>query len=92
MSEARINALNVPQWQKPILQALRVYGGYIGDTGGGGRPGFKVEGAEGYTSFGYPDPWNTLGANLGLPTNANGDYIFDMSKAVDWHNLRVALP
>jgi hypothetical protein len=85
LSQSQINNLSIPTWQKTILQALRVYGGFVGDTGGGGRPGFKIEGPETYATFGVTPPWVTYRNQLGLS-------VFNMKNAIDWHNLRVALP
>jgi hypothetical protein len=90
MSRDEIDALDISDWQKTILQALREYGGYIGDTGGGW---LKPEGPETYTSFGYPDPWDTLGAEVGVPQDDSGHYVFNMRDAVDWRSkLQVAGP
>ena len=34
-TDAQIDAMNLPAWQKPIVMALAHYGGYIGDTNSG---------------------------------------------------------
>jgi hypothetical protein len=34
-TDAQINAMNLPAWQKPLIMALAHYGGYIGDTNNG---------------------------------------------------------
>jgi hypothetical protein len=91
MSQSQIQNLSVPAWQKPILQALRAYGGYVGDTGGGGQWGLKPEGSETYSSFGAAIPWDTYGRQLGLP-QFNGHSVWNMVNTIDWHRLRVAPP
>jgi hypothetical protein len=37
-TDAQINAMNLPAWQKPLIMALAHYGGYIGDTNNGSGP------------------------------------------------------
>ena len=60
MTDAQIEALSVPSWQKTILRAMARYGLYVGDTGGGGW-GIQFESGSSFTSFGQPDPWVRLG-------------------------------
>ena len=96
MSKRDIEALVVSKWEKAILQAMRRYGMFVGDTGGSGW-GFKVESGTSETSFGRPDPWATLGRRLGVPAYLDWDgttrYTFDLGPAVDWASeLRVASP
>jgi hypothetical protein len=95
MSQQQIAGLALPDWQKAILEALRKYGGYIGDTGGSGGWGIMHEGAETYTSFPpNQDAWFTLGRQVfGPDPQWEGHYIFDMRDSIDWRRyLRVAAP
>ncbi len=93
MSDAQIEALSKPAWQKTILRAMARYGLYVGDTGGGF---LKIESGSSYTSFGLPDPWIQIARDAGLSPWHDGStgkdvYTFDLSKAVDWAgNLKVA--
>jgi hypothetical protein len=97
MTDAQIDALNKPGWQKTILRAMAHYGMYVGDTGGGSW-GVEFESGSSYTSFGYQDPWERLGQQLGVPTWEDPEigrrrYIFDFQKAVDWGaSLSVVAP
>jgi hypothetical protein len=96
MTDAEIDALEVPAWQKAILRAMADYGMFVGDTGGEAW-GLVVESGSSQTSFGRADPWMTLGERLGLPSVVGDDgglrYVFDMRATVDWATeLRVAAP
>jgi hypothetical protein len=96
MSKREVGALPLPGWERTILQAMRRYGMFVGDTGGSGW-GLKVESGGSATSFGRPDPWSTLGRRLGVPSSVDDDgrarYWFDLAGAVDWASeLRVADP
>jgi hypothetical protein len=96
MTDAEIDALEVPAWQKTILRAMADYGMYVGDTGGEAW-GLVVESGSSQTSFGQADPWVSLAERLGLPSVVGDDgglrYVFDMRTAVDWRRaLRVAAP
>jgi hypothetical protein len=91
MSEAQIEALNVPGWKKAILRAFANYGGFVGDTGG---PGFAVqfESGSSYTSLGQADPWTTFGKKHNLP-GSGGHYTLNLSEGVEWSKyLRVMAP
>jgi hypothetical protein len=95
MDAAQIDALPNPAWQKTILHAMAEYGLYVGDTGGMGW-GIKLQSGSSYTSFGYPDPWASLGRRFGVPTwDGAGDgqtrYLFDLSDAVSWGTKLKAL-
>ncbi len=93
MSEAQIDALAEPAWQRTILRAMARYGLYVGDTGGGF---LKIESGSSYTSFGLTDPWVGIAREAGLSPWHDGStgkdvYTFDLSKAVDWAGrLKVA--
>jgi hypothetical protein len=91
MTEAQINALNVPGWRKAILRAFANYGGFVGDTGG---PGFALqfESGSSYTSLGQADPWVTFAKKHGLP-GSGGRYTLNLSEGVEWSKyLRVMTP
>ncbi|MET0615666.1 MAG: hypothetical protein ABW142_09480 [Thermoleophilaceae bacterium] len=90
-SDAEIEALAVPRWKKTILQALRTYGAYIGDTGGGGF-NFQFQSGSTYTSFGQADrlvEWAHTQPGVSL---YNGKYVLDLAPGVDWSRLRVIDP
>jgi hypothetical protein len=97
MTDAQINALPGPLWQKTILRAMAHYGMFVGDTGGSSWD-IQFESGSSYTSFGYQDPWARLGQQFGVPTwdgEADGKrrYIFDLRTAVNWGAaLKVAAP
>lgn len=76
-------ASQYPTWEKAILKALSVYGGYVADSSDElGQWGFQVEGGTTYTSFNdpatgrpYVDPMYTLARNMGLTLhNYQGNY------------------
>jgi Concanavalin A-like lectin/glucanases superfamily len=88
---AEIDALSVPAWKKTILHALRTYGAYVGDTGGGGF-NFQFESGSSYTSFGYKDrlvEWGKTQPGVGL---SDGKVVFDVASGVNWSRLRVVDP
>jgi hypothetical protein len=85
MTHAQIAALGVPQWKQTILTAMADYGMFVGDTGGDSWR-LKIESGSSYTSFGYSDPWVTLGQAMGVP-RYNGDYVFELDGGVDWTRL-----
>jgi hypothetical protein len=86
MSEAQIEALPDPSWQKTILRAMARYGLYVGDTGGGF---VKIESASSQTSFGQADPWVQVAKEAGISpwhdsSIGKDTYTFDLMGAVDW--------
>lgn len=84
MSEREIARLPVPAWKRTILRALRRYGGYIGDTmNGNGSWGVMLESGASYTSFGYADPWESLGAELGA-RKWRGTRLLNLDEDVEW--------
>jgi hypothetical protein len=96
MTNAEIDALAVPAWEKTILRAMRRYGMFVGDTGGSGW-GVGIESASSRTSFGQADPWVKLAARLGVPSYLADDgtprYVLDIRGALDWASqLGVAAP
>lgn len=94
MSEAEIDALDVPAWKKTILRALARYGAFVGDTGGNEAFGFAFESGSSYTSFGLTDPLAEFAARQrsGV-THRRGRYYFDLGSGVDWrHRLRALDP
>jgi hypothetical protein len=92
MSEAQINALDVPDWKKTILRAMSEYGMYVGDTGNSWA--VQIEGGVSYTAMGYPDPWVKFAKKVGAPYYApDDDYVFNLRDGVNWKNhLRVVEP
>ena len=69
ISDAEIDALPAPAWRKAILRAYAHYGAFVGDTTGpGGNLGIRAESTQSWLSFGYADPWVTLGERYGLPS------------------------
>jgi hypothetical protein len=88
---AEIDALAVPAWKKTILHALRTYGAYIGDTGGGGF-NFQFESGSTYTSFGVKDRMVEWGRTQPGVTVNDGKVVFDIASGVDWSRLRVIDP
>ena len=95
MTDAEIEALSVPAWQKTILRAMARYGLYVGDTGGGGW-GIQFESGSSFTSFGQTDPWVALGDQLGAtkwtdPSSGRSLRIWDLKNAAPWASkLKVA--
>jgi hypothetical protein len=97
ISDAEIDALPAPAWRKAILRAYAHYGAFVGDTTGrGGNLGLGAESGQSWLSFGFADPWVTLGLRYGLPTWNDGEtirYLYDIRPGVDWANrLRVVDP
>jgi hypothetical protein len=91
MSDAEIDALDVPRWKRAILRALANYGGYVGDTGGPGF-GLMFESGSTYTSFGAEDPLAALARSAGIHRRG-GLYRFDIADGVEWgRHLRVLVP
>lgn len=90
-TEAEIEALKVPRWKKTILHALRTYGAYVGDTGGGGF-NFQFESGSTYTSFGEGDRLVEWAATQPGVTPYKGKYVFDLAAGVDWSRMRVVDP
>jgi hypothetical protein len=91
MTDAEIDALDVPDWKKTILRALSRYGAFVGDTGGNEAFTFQFESGSTYTSFGIEDPMVTFArAQEAGVTERAGAYRFDLGSGVDWRNrLRV---
>lgn len=97
MSDAEIDSLGVPDWQKTILRAMANYGMFVEDTGGSSW-GLMFESAASVTSFGLQDPWERFGKQEDLPAwydPAIGKHVwvYDFRTAVDWASrLRVVDP
>ena len=98
MTQAQIDGLKAPAWQKAILRAMVTHGMFVGDTGASANGWtLKVQSGTSYTSLGFADPWVELGKENGLPTvtgsDGSADYLFDLRKTLDWKSkLRVAQP
>jgi len=92
MSDAEIDALDMPAWKKAVLRAMARYGMYVGDTGG--TWGVKLEGGITYTSFGYEDRYVAFAKRVGVPYHSRGDrWIFNLRDGIDWRSrLRLIDP
>ncbi|HEX2741343.1 MAG TPA: Ig-like domain-containing protein [Rubrobacter sp.] len=85
MSEAQINGLNIDSWKKTILQALRKYGAFIGDTGTKGYFVIEAEAGVQYLTYGETDKWWAFGSALDPtqqrhvwnPWDSNNDGVVD---------------
>lgn len=76
-TDAQINAMNLPLWQKPLIKAMSHYGGYQGDTGDGATHISRYESGQAYLLAGVAWPLqNFLGTVNGIhctgPGNATG--------------------
>jgi hypothetical protein len=97
MTQAQIDALSVPEWQKIILRAMAKYGMYVGDNGGSPWA-LQFESGDNYTSFGQPDPWIAYAQSQGITGSYNSSigrnvYYFNFKNAVDWGSkLKVLEP
>ena len=92
MSDAEIDALQVPTWKKAILRAMAQYGMYFGDTGGPGF-GLQFESGASYTSFGAEDAMVSFARQIGMRANGEGKFSFNVRDGVDWQSrLRVVDP
>ena len=92
MTDAEIDALDVPSWKRTILRALADYGGYVGDTGGNESFGFQFESGSTYTSFGAEDPMAAFARTQDDGVSArDGRYSFDLGSGVDWEGRLRAL-
>jgi hypothetical protein len=81
-TDAQIAAIQ-PAWQRPFARALRDFGGFIGDTGGGFC---GLESPASHTAFGKPDPW----LDVGIPI-WNNIAILDFRAGIDWTKLKAVL-
>jgi hypothetical protein len=97
MTQAQIDALSVPEWQKIILRAMAKYGMYVGDNGGSPWA-LQFESGDNYTSFGQPDPWIAYAQSQRITGSYNSSigrnvYYFNFKNAVDWGSkLKVLEP
>ena len=83
----------MPGWKKTILRAMARYGMFVGDTGSDYLGWtIAVESGSSYTSFGLPDPWETLAKWYGIASDS-GVHYFDLADTIVWENrLRVVQP
>ena len=82
-----------------MLRAIRDYGLYFGDTGGGW---ISFESGTTYTSFGASDPLVNYAADhisepssdisSWLSSDGHTDYAMQLVKGVDWSHLQVVDP
>jgi hypothetical protein len=71
-TDAQIEVMKLPAWQKPMVVAMSRYGGYVGDTGGqkiDGTVPSRMEGAEAYYTAGIECPVFKWLAEQGVPTH-----------------------
>jgi hypothetical protein len=91
MSDAQIDALDVPAYRKTILRAMARYGMYFGDTGSNSW-GLAAESGSTYTSFGKTDGLVDFAKDAGVPSY-NGKYVLNVRDGVDYAKyLRVVDP
>lgn len=85
-TDAQINAMKLPAWQKPIIMALAHYGGYIGDTNNALKGGpinvSRVESGQAYQMAGLNNPlYAWLTGQLGVTKHGASDnsYTYEMA-------------
>jgi hypothetical protein len=88
MSDAEIDALNVPAWKKTILHALHTYGAYMGDTGGPSSFGVMLESDATYTAFGTTSRMVDFARNNGWAAY-NGYYVGNLRDGIPWSRLQL---
>lgn len=88
MTYAGIEALKIARWKKTILHAFRVYGAYMGDTGGPSSFGVMLESDATYTAFGVKSRMVGFAAANGW-TRWNGAYVGNLRSRVPWSRLQV---
>lgn len=86
-SQAEIQALAVPAWKKVILEAMRVYGMIVVDTGGASWS-INFESGTMDTARGKPDRWIAWAVANGI-AKESGYYPLPIKSVVDWTKLRV---
>lgn len=84
MTDAEIDALNVPGYAKPVLIALAHYGAFVCDTGTGNEMELKTESGLTYTQLGLADPWVAMAQQNGIqpysdPSDPYDAYLFPIS-------------
>jgi hypothetical protein len=87
MTDAQINALNLPTWETNLLLGLAHYGAIVAGNTGGASLALRFESSLDRTSLGQPNPWAAVGL----------DKTLDFSHALDsvggWaKNLAVLKP
>jgi Concanavalin A-like lectin/glucanases superfamily len=89
-----------PPWKQAMLRAIRDYGLYFGDTGGG-WVGAAFESGSSYTSYGVQDKLVTYGSQhiadpgsaiTSWSSNGRTNYVFQLVKDVDWSHLQLVDP
>jgi hypothetical protein len=92
MSDAQIDALDVPAWRKPVLRAMAHYGMFVGDTGGPSWA-IAIESSSTYTSYGMPDPWVAFAKAQPDSIAWQNKYYLPIGDGIDWARyLKVAAP
>jgi len=92
MTDQQIAQSGAPGWEKAIALAVAHYGAYFGDTGGDGLA-FQAESSVMYTSYGLPDPYETIASQYGIRKDSEWGYGFAFSGKIPWSSkLRVIAP
>lgn len=90
MTDEQIAASCAPGWEKTVATALAHYGGYMGDTGGGGF-GPLMESSLTYTAIGQSDPWAAVASQYGIKKDASYGYMFKPSGCIKYQQNTVAV-
>lgn len=85
----------MPEWRKRIYRALKRYGMFFGDTGGGaGYFGLAHEIGRQYDRVGATDPWESFATANWEETSPAGNFVgFFRYDLIHWRSaLAVAAP
>jgi hypothetical protein len=90
-SDAQIQSMNIPQWQKTVLTAFAHYGGYAGTTGlGGSTISPYMESGQAYSQQHVANPFPQWAASQpGVTKGCNASdcrYVFRFFDRVPWVN------
>jgi hypothetical protein len=83
LTDAQVNALNVPDYAKVYLRTIdQEHFGFV-DTDSGWSKGMgyasQGQGTWPYDVYGNPDPWATLAARVGVTQGSDGSYSFPLN-------------
>ena len=85
-TDAQVDALGVPAWEKPILKAIHNHGAYVGDQGSRLTGHILIniipEGRETYTQYGATQPFVTVANANGV--GSNGVFYPFQFSGVNW--------
>lgn len=79
--------LSYPVWQRTILEAMVVYGLYVGDNGTAPWA-LQLESGTQYLAQGKADPWVAWAKSKGAAPDVNGIYKMNFAAGVDLSRLR----